>query len=209
MHRPSSAHLIAFLALFVSLSSGAYALAVPKNSIGAKQLKAGSVGASEIATGAVRSAEVKNGSLLKKDFKKGQLPTGAQGQTGARGPQGSTGAAGTARAYAYVRADGTLDTSRSKGVLAETHGVDALNGDSPVTGLYCFRLGFTPANVVATPDEADANAIAKASIPGPDVAAHIEHCPSTAPTAAVRTLEYQGTGPGFQESNDAFYVLFN
>jgi hypothetical protein len=43
-------------------------------------------------------------------------------------------------AYAHVRADGTLDTSKSKNVLAIGGG----------NGLYCFKLAFTPTNVVAT-----------------------------------------------------------
>ena len=43
-------------------------------------------------------------------------------------------------AYAHVRSDGTLDTAKSKNVIAIGGG----------NGLYCFKLAFTPANVVAT-----------------------------------------------------------
>ncbi|HYF28307.1 MAG TPA: hypothetical protein VD931_21370 [Baekduia sp.] len=57
------------------------ALSLPRNSIGATQIKAG----------AVRSSEVKNGSLLARDFASGVLLRGAQGATGATGAQGPKG----------------------------------------------------------------------------------------------------------------------
>ena len=77
-------NLVAYLALFVALSSTGYAASsavLPANSVGTKQ--------------------VINHSLLKKDFKSGQLPRGARGPAGPRGlagPQGFTGPAGPAGA---------------------------------------------------------------------------------------------------------------
>ena len=85
---PSPALLVSCLALLVSLGGVGYAAtALPKNSIGAAQIK----------TGAVGSAEVKDKSLLSQDFKPGQLTQGAagpQGAQGAPGPKGDTGATG-------------------------------------------------------------------------------------------------------------------
>jgi hypothetical protein len=70
-------NLVAYLALFVALSSTGYAASarlLPKNSVG--------------------SAQVINNSLLKRDFKRGQLPRGPQGIPGPQGIQGAAGAAG-------------------------------------------------------------------------------------------------------------------
>ena len=79
---------VAYVALFVALGGTSYAAtALPRNSVGAAQIK----------TAAVRSGEVKDNSLLAKDFKAGQLPrgaTGAAGLAGAAGAPGTPGAAG-------------------------------------------------------------------------------------------------------------------
>ena len=72
--RPSPAMVIACIALGVALgrTSVAAIQALPKNSVGTKQLKGN----------AVISAKVKNRSLLAVDFKPGQLPQGRQGRKG-------------------------------------------------------------------------------------------------------------------------------
>src|SRR4051794_38784609 len=82
----TSAHLIALLALFVALGGTTYAaIKLPKNSVGAKQIK----------KNAVRTSKVKNGSLLKKDFRAGQLPRGRRGPQGLPGTNGTNGEQGT------------------------------------------------------------------------------------------------------------------
>jgi hypothetical protein len=86
------ANVMASIAVFIAMGGGAYALSLPKNSVGAKQVKRNAVGASEIRAGAVRTSEVKNGSLLAADFGAGQLPVGPQGPQGPAGP--ATGPAG-------------------------------------------------------------------------------------------------------------------
>jgi hypothetical protein len=65
--RLTYANAMSTIALFLAMGGGAYAVTVPKNSVGPKQLK----------SGAVSSAKVKNGSLLMSDFKSGQLALGA------------------------------------------------------------------------------------------------------------------------------------
>lgn len=75
------ANVAATLALVVALAGSAWAAALPRNSVGTKQLK----------NDAVTTKKVKNGSLLAKDFKAGQLPAG---ETGPQGPAGNTGPAG-------------------------------------------------------------------------------------------------------------------
>src|SRR2546423_5642143 len=80
-------HLVAYVALFVALSSSSYAATtrlLPKNSVGTKQ--------------------VIDHSLLRQDFKSGTLlrgpagPKGASGAAGATGPAGAAGPAGPAGA---------------------------------------------------------------------------------------------------------------
>lgn len=131
------ANVVSLMALFVALSGGAYALTIPKGSVGAKQLKRNAVTRSKIKNGAVTSSTVKDNSLLAKDFKLGQLPagprgaTGPQGETGPQGSKGDAGPPGTARAYAYVNAGATpsFDAARTKG-FAEV--------SKPATGVYCL-----------------------------------------------------------------------
>jgi hypothetical protein len=87
--RPSPALVVACLALFVSLGGTSLAVvnALPRNSVGAVQLR----------NNAVNSPKVKNGALLAVDFKAGQLPKGDKGDKGdpgAAGSKGDTGAKG-------------------------------------------------------------------------------------------------------------------
>lgn len=85
MKLPRHATVVAYLALFCALTGGAYAaITLPKNSVGAKQIK----------TGAVSSAKVADGSLAATDFAAGQLPAGEKGAAGAAGAAGPTGPAG-------------------------------------------------------------------------------------------------------------------
>jgi hypothetical protein len=93
--RPSPAMVVALIALFVALSSGAYAaISVPHNSVGTPQLKNGAVTGAVLHSNAVTSSKVKDGSLLGTDFKAGQLPAGAGGPVGPQGPKGDSGAQG-------------------------------------------------------------------------------------------------------------------
>lgn len=77
---------------------------LPKDSVGARQIKAG----------AVRSAEVKNFSLQAVDFAKGTLLQGEKGEKGDKGEPGPAGQPGAPRTpgtpatkiYAFVRTGG-------------------------------------------------------------------------------------------------------
>ena len=83
----SFANVTSLLALVFAMGGTGYALTLPRNSVGAKQLRAD----------AVTSAEVKNRSLRASDFARGQLPSGppgAMGLTGPAGPQGASGSQG-------------------------------------------------------------------------------------------------------------------
>jgi len=87
------ANVVATLCLFIVLGGGAYAATkLPKNSIGASQIRAG----------AVRSSEVRDGSLLRKDFRAGEVPAGAQGTAGPAGDRGPAGPQGPPGVAAQV-----------------------------------------------------------------------------------------------------------
>lgn len=62
--RLTYANLMSSIALFVALGGGAYALSVPRNSVGEPELR----------PGAVTTAKVRNHSLRVNDFRRGQLP---------------------------------------------------------------------------------------------------------------------------------------
>jgi hypothetical protein len=82
------ANAVAYLALFLALGgTSAYAAgALPKASVGTKQLK----------NNAVTSPKVRDGSLRASDFAAGQLPQGERGPQGTVGPKGATGPQGSA-----------------------------------------------------------------------------------------------------------------
>ena len=71
---------VAMVALFVSLSGGAYAVSVARNSVGHQQIR----------TGAVRSSEIKNSSISTRDVSR----NARRSLKGAAGPQGPVGPAG-------------------------------------------------------------------------------------------------------------------
>ena len=106
----SYANVVSSLCLVLVIGGSAYAAsALPRDSVGADQIKAG----------AVRSSEVKDRSLRAKDFAVGQLPKGDRGDPGPAGPQGPRGDTGTpanaTSLFAVVAANGTV--SASSGVV--------------------------------------------------------------------------------------------
>ena len=130
-------HHVALLALFVALGGTAIAAGnglLPKNSVGAAQLK----------KNAVTGPKIKNGVIAKQKLTAAAITAlkGARGPTGPKGTQGGQGQpgpAGTARAWARVLADGSLEVARSHNVTSVIH----LAG----SGLYCLELaGSIPAS---------------------------------------------------------------
>jgi hypothetical protein len=97
--RPSPALVIACLALAVALGGTSYAtvLQVPRNSVGAPQLKSSAVTTPKLARNSVTSAKVRNGTLVRADFARGALLVGPAGPTGPAGPAGPPGLSGVER----------------------------------------------------------------------------------------------------------------
>jgi hypothetical protein len=97
--RPSPALVIACLALGVALGGTSYAtvLQVPRNSVGAPQLRSSAVTTPKLARNAVTSAKVRNGTLVRADFARGALLVGPAGPMGPAGPAGPPGLSGVER----------------------------------------------------------------------------------------------------------------
>src|SRR3954468_10004780 len=141
LQRPSPAMVVALIALFVAMGGAGYAaFKLPRNSVGAKQIKAN----------AVNSKKVANGSLLTGDFKAGQLPAGPQGLQGVRGLQGEKGDKGLACLPSDPACKGPQGDTGPQGPGAmsfEGHiGIDAGNTDittiNGVTlGIFCAGVG--------------------------------------------------------------------
>lgn len=94
-HRLSYANVVSSMALFIALGGTSYALTLPRNSVGAEQLRRGAVRASEVRSSAIRSSEVRDRSLAVQDLSmtarrslRGQM--GASGAPGPPGPSGVT-----------------------------------------------------------------------------------------------------------------------
>ena len=111
--------IVACVALFLATTGTSVAVinALPKGSVGTKQLK----------NNAVISSKVKDHSLKAVDFAKGQLPAGAKGSTGANGANGANGAAGVNKVVKRT-AEGTFGTNFSKVTASCNSGEVATGG---------------------------------------------------------------------------------
>jgi hypothetical protein len=96
--RLTYANAMSTIAVFVALGGGAYAVTVPRNSVGTKQLKAG----------AVTGAKVKNRSLLLSDFKRGQLVLGTAARADDQDPPPAPSGADVARMTLTTRGPGKI-----------------------------------------------------------------------------------------------------
>lgn len=73
--RITYANVVASLALFIALGSGAYAAVT----VTGKNVKDGSLSGRDVKNSSLTTADVKDGGLLAADFKAGQLPAGPAG----------------------------------------------------------------------------------------------------------------------------------
>jgi hypothetical protein len=93
MRHFSYANVVATLALFLALGGVSYAaVKLPRDSVGATQIRAGAVGTSEVRDGSLTAADFARGALAGQAAVPG--PAGPTGATGAIGPRGATGATG-------------------------------------------------------------------------------------------------------------------
>ncbi|HEX8208224.1 MAG TPA: hypothetical protein VF587_19330 [Solirubrobacteraceae bacterium] len=134
------ANVVSTACLFIVLGGVSYAAAtLPRNSVGAKQLK----------RNAVTSAKVKNGSLRAADFRASDLPGGARGAQGERGPAGPAGPMGP------IGPEGPVDPSRflaADGKAADADKVDGIDSDLLLLGPLIRRA---QASRMAPPNSRD------------------------------------------------------
>lgn len=138
--RPTPSMVIACAALLVALagtSVAAVSIVVPRNSVGALQLKANSV----------NSSKVQNGTLRRADFFSGQLPTGPRGPAGPAGPAGASGPAGPAGPAGAAGA-------ATPGYTAETLSQNS-SSDTATTSTSFTNLNGASLNVTVPTNETD------------------------------------------------------
>lgn len=111
------ANVVSSLCLFLALGGVAWAASLPRNSVGAQQIRANAVGAPEITTNAVGAPEIRrnavgaselrDGALTAQDFAAGVRLQGVAGDKGDRGLPGPPGEPATSL-FAYVNSEGTI-----------------------------------------------------------------------------------------------------
>lgn len=142
--RLSYANVISTLCLFMLLGGGAYAASqLPKNSVGARQLKNGAVTGAKIKKGTIDSSKLTPTAVA------GLSSQGPKGEPGPAGLRGATGAAGTdgdPGAYATVFASNNAEFSGTHPGFAAVERVEL--------GVYCMTPeGDTSIDhTVASPD---------------------------------------------------------
>jgi hypothetical protein len=183
-------NVVASIALFVALGGSSYAaIKLPKNSVGAKQIRAG----------AVTSRHVADHSLLARDFKAGQLPAGAPGPKGDTGPPGAPGAPGSATAYARV----VVTSSGAVVDAAQSKGVANANVTRVALGVTCFHdLGFTPKSIIVSPDIGSEAGVPIAGGALPPAALVVSAC-GTGAQAAAATADDTGAN-----KDTSYFVIF-
>jgi hypothetical protein len=114
----SYANVMATIGVFIALGGTSYAVAqLPRNSVGAEQIRARAVRGSEIKSGAIRSSDIANRSVALRDMSLGARRS-LRGHAGPPGPQGPPGPAGTTLGAAVNSGGGV---ARGVGVATSGH----------------------------------------------------------------------------------------
>jgi hypothetical protein len=151
IHRPSPAVVIAFTAVVLAIGGFAFAAAIPdRNGVihACYKKKKGALRVVRAGKHCSRRERPLAWNQRGRTGPRGR--TGSRGRTGRTGSRGPTGPAGSAVAYAQV--NGGAATGGDTVNSAKAKNVSDSQVTHPATGLYCFYLSFTPANVVATAD---------------------------------------------------------
>ena len=115
----SYANVMATVAVFIALGGTSYALTLPRNSVGAAQLREGAVRSSELRSRAVRSRHIRNRSVGLQDISLATR-TALSGKSGPPGQPGPAGPSGIPLSVA-VNAAGEAVSGNSSGYAhAET-----------------------------------------------------------------------------------------
>jgi|SRR5579884_1856149 len=149
---------VSLAALFVALGGTSYAaFALPKNSVGTKQLKNGAVTTKKIKNGAVTNSKIANGAVTASKINTAGLTvpnalhassadnatTATNASTANNANHATTADTARAAAYAHVPTNGALDTVNSKNVSAAKH---------VTTGVYCLNVTVPVTNMTGAAD---------------------------------------------------------
>lgn len=135
-------NVMATVAVFVALGGVSYAaVTLPKNSVGARQIKSNSVTGSKVKNSSLTGADIKNKSLTASDF--GGAIKGTSGPKGDAGPKGDTGP------------PGPIDGTPAGG---------ALTGTYPAPGIAAAAAPVSVADNPATADDPCAPTAAPATM---------------------------------------------
>jgi hypothetical protein len=182
------ANILASIALFFSLSGGAFA-ATHYLITSTKQI-------SPNVLNALKGRQGPEGPQGPQGPTGPTGPNGAPGIAGRVGPQGPTGAPGSASAFAHINVDGSVDATHSKNVVSTNVKQVGVSG-------YCFfGLNPTPGNVVATADTANPQSDDKEIVTGLGTGGVYAGCPVG--TQAYVLTRVKGIG-----AKSAFFVTFN
>jgi hypothetical protein len=214
--RPSPALVVSVISLVVALGGTSYAaFSLPKDSVGASQLRAGVVMTKKIKNGAVTTAKIKNGSITTVKIKNGAVTKAKLNVTGLTVPaarhadsathavssdsatRAATADSASSIAYAHVLPSGALDAVHSKNVTAAT---------KAATGDYCLKTTVAVSNATATVDVSNSSGkvgLAAAVLSNQDPQFLVgTYCPK-GDTALISTSD------GGTVSDRAFWVTFN
>lgn len=176
MRRPSSAHVIAFAALFAALGGGA----VAAKKLGSADIANNAIQTRHLKNGQVQTADLSRAVRLKLDKKGGGL-RGPKGDRGSRGPRGRRGDTGPAGPTGPAGIPGTALPQGGvlTGVFAVTEGV-------PEALTFALSLASAPTpNVMPAGTAGDAECPGSHADPG---AAPGQLCLYQAPTGATGEL---------------------
>jgi hypothetical protein len=148
--RLSYANVMATIAVFVALGGGAYAMSLPKNSVGPQQLKKNAVTTTKVKNGAITGQKINLSTL-------GTVPSAAT--AGSAGTAGKASDADTlggepASAFAASTVVRSATVNGSGGfVTAKSDGIGLNNFVQKGTGFYCIKgLNPAPRTAVASVD---------------------------------------------------------
>ena len=121
-------NIVAYVALFLALSAGAYAAGVKKNSVGSKQIKTAAVKSDELANGSVTGAKLAEGAIR-------EVPNAAQADaaTHATTADNATNAQNAANAQNAVNAQNATNAQNAVNAQNATNADHAQTADDAST----------------------------------------------------------------------------
>src|SRR3954447_2178179 len=139
-------NVMSTFAVFIALGGTSYALTVPRDSVGSRQLRARSVGPSELKTGAVSTRDIKNHGIRLTDISPATRDSlrGKQGPAGPAGPSGVT-------FHAIVNSAGQPSPAGTSSTPVGVNGAVIGFGQSVAGCAYSATLARVPGGAIEDP----------------------------------------------------------